>query len=309
MTAPAGAPAPVTGGGVAGVRVLAPAAFDFDWAVRFLAARTVPSLELVEPRRYTRVARLGSGGVVLLRVAAGRAAGGRVQLAARADRPLPAAVLRSAVLRLFDLDADLDAFLAHVGADPVLGPLVRRHAVGIRLPQLLDPFEGVARAVLGQQVSVAAATTLADRLVRLLGAPVRGSSLRAFPRPEDVAAAGEGRLRTLGLTGAKAATLAGVARAVAGGGLDLDRLRALPAEEAEASLRALPGIGPWTASYVRMRALGDRDAFPAADLGVIKALARRGVPRGRIEAIAERWRPWRAYATLHLWESLGSPDE
>jgi 3-methyladenine DNA glycosylase/8-oxoguanine DNA glycosylase len=299
------------------VRLTAPAPFDFGWAVRFLAARTIPSLESVGAGGYTRVARLGGAGVATLGVRATTGARGEVRLTARADLAVPAAALRAAVIRLFDLDADLGAFLAGARRDRVLGPLVRRHAAGIRLPQLLDPFEGVARAILGQQVSVAAATTLADRLVRLLGTPATPAPgtrpdapvLRAFPLPGEVAAAGGERLRALGLTRAKAAALAGAARAVADGALDLGALPGLPAAEAQAALLALPGVGPWTASYIRMRALGDRDAFPAADLGVIKALARRGVPRRRIETVAERWRPWRAYATLHLWESLGAPDE
>jgi len=98
--------------------------------------------------------------------------------------------------------------------------------------------------------------------------------------------------------------LAGAAQRIAEGALDLERLRAVPADEAQAALEELPGIGPWTASYVRMRALGDRDAFPGADLGVIKALAAAGVERRAIFDVAEAWRPWRGYATIHLWASL-----
>jgi 3-methyladenine DNA glycosylase/8-oxoguanine DNA glycosylase len=120
----------------------------------------------------------------------------------------------------------------------------------------------------------------------------------------DVADAGEARLRTLGLTRARAATMSGVARRIADGELHLDRLRHAAPDEAQAALEALPGIGPWTASYVRMRALGDRDAFPSGDLGVIKALAALGVGRTSIIDAAEPWRPWRGYATLHLWSSL-----
>src|SRR6185295_3474566 len=163
------------------------------------------------------------------------------------------------------------------------------------------------RAILGQQVSVAGASTITDRLVRLFSRPIAGaksSGFFAFPAPGDLAEAGAERLRTLGLTGARAATLAGAARRIADGGLDLERLRDAAPEEAQAALEDLPGIGPWTASYVRMRALGDRDAFPGADLGVIKALDAFGVTRRSITEVAERWRPWRGYATLHLWASL-----
>jgi 3-methyladenine DNA glycosylase/8-oxoguanine DNA glycosylase len=207
---------------------------------------------------------------------------------------------------MFDLDADLGHFRRLARRDPILASIVRRNA-GIRLPQLLDPFEGLVRAILGQQVSVAGASTITDRLVRLFSRSIAGaktSPFLAFPTAADVAEAGADRLRTLGLTRARAATLAGASLCVAEGGLDLERLRHAPAEEAQAALEDLPGIGPWTASYVRMRALGDRDAFPGADLGVIKALDAAGVERRAIAETAERWRPWRGYATLHLWASL-----
>jgi 3-methyladenine DNA glycosylase/8-oxoguanine DNA glycosylase len=180
------------------------------------------------------------------------------------------------------------------------------------MPQLPDPFEGAVRAIVGQQVSVAGARTVVDRIIRRFGdAAPGGHGLLAFPAPATLAAAPAESLTTLGLTRAKAAALTAVAAACRDGLLDWEELRACPAERAEASLVALRGIGPWTASYIRMRALGDRDAFPAADLGVIKALAlaHSGSPAARptpagIAALGERWRPWRAYATLHLWRSL-----
>jgi 3-methyladenine DNA glycosylase/8-oxoguanine DNA glycosylase len=212
---------------------------------------------------------------------------------------------------MLDLDADLAAFRTLAARDPVLGPLVARRP-GLRLPQYVNPFEGTMRAILGQQVSLAAASTLAGRLVRRFGEPapdLDGISLFVFPDPENLAAAGPAVLAEIGLTRVKSAALHGLAAAVADGTLDWDRLRHGPAEEAEAALCALPGIGPWTASYVRMRTLGDRDAFPASDLGVVKALERlspdgeRPTPRAA-QALAESWRPFRAYATLHLWNAL-----
>ncbi len=123
-----------------------------------------------------------------------------------------------------------------------------------------------------------------------------------------IAAAGADALRGIGLTRAKATAIARLAETLASGRLDCARLADLPSDDAQAALVALPGIGPWTASYVRMRVLGDRDAFPAADLGVIKALEALGIARADQVATAERWRPWRAYAVLHLWESLRIPD-
>jgi 3-methyladenine DNA glycosylase/8-oxoguanine DNA glycosylase len=224
----------------------------------------------------------------------------------------PASEIRRAVVRMFDLDADLPAFHAMAEEDPILRDLVPRRP-GIRLPQLIDPFEGICRAILGQQVSVTAASTMVERLVRLLGEPaptLDHSLFLTFPHPARVAAAGPEALAATGLTRAKASALHGVAVAVAEGHLDFERLRRSKADASHASLVALPGIGPWTASYVRMRTLGDRDAFPASDLGVVKAL-RTLLPQGdrltiaEIVTLGESWRPWRGYATLHLWNSLG----
>jgi 3-methyladenine DNA glycosylase/8-oxoguanine DNA glycosylase len=299
----------------------APPAFDFAWTVGFLAARAVPALETVSGAEYRRVVRLdavrpGSDPAppVLLAVrwvAPGPGAGAALEV--DAWPPLPPALARRAVVRMLDLDADLAAFGAVAARDPLLGPVVAANPAGIRLPQLLDPFEALVRAILGQQVSVAAASTMTDRVVRLLGEPVPrppdegvvAPAYRAFPTAAALAGAGAGPLRALGITGAKSAALAAAARAVADGRVAWDDLRAAPAADAERALVALPGVGPWTASYLRLRALGDRDAFPAADLGVLKALAARGVSGPDVVAAAERWRPWRGYATLHLWQSLG----
>ena len=295
---------------VSDVRIPLPPAFDFEWALGFLAARTVPALESVGPGSYRRSVRLNGKPVTfaLTEPAGEPDASPRAErwLVATARPALAPDALAGAVRRMLDLDTDLTSFHRLARRDPILGRIVRRRT-GIRLPQLLDPFEGITRAILGQQVSVAGASTLTDRLVRLFERPVRGargSGFLAFPTPADVAGAGADRLRALGLTRSRAATLAGVAGRIADGGLDLEALRHMPPADAQAALEALPGIGPWTASYVRMRALGDRDAFPSADLGVIKAMDAAGVARRSIVDVAERWRPWRGYATLHLWASL-----
>jgi 3-methyladenine DNA glycosylase/8-oxoguanine DNA glycosylase len=293
----------------AAVRITLPTGFDFAWVLGFLAARTVSSLEAVGNREYRRSVRLNGKAVTFsireVDQSAGRGAGDRLLIAT--SRPaLAPDVLSAAVRRMLDLDVDLDRFRRLARRDPILAAIVRQRS-GIRLPQLLDPFEGLTRAILGQQVSVAGASTMVDRLVRLFSLPVRGarrSPFMAFPIPADVADAGADRLRTIGLTRARAATLHGAAREIASGALDLEALRRASSDDAQAALERLPGIGPWTASYVRMRALGDRDAFPGADLGVIKALQAAGVERRAITEVAERWRPWRAYATLHLWAGL-----
>ena len=287
------------------VRIALPPGFDFSWVLGFLAARTVASLEAVRERAYHRSVRVNGKSVTLtLTEAVTSRRKGRVLVAT--SRPgLKAGELEAAVRRMLDLDVDLGRFHRLARRDPILASIVRRRS-GIRLPQLLDPFEGLTRAILGQQVSVAGASTITDRLVRLFSRPVpgaRNTGFLAFPTPADVADAGADRLRELGLTRTRAATLDGAARRIADGALDLERLRTSPADEAQAALEALPGIGPWTASYVRMRALGDRDAFPSADLGVIKAMQAAGIARPTIVEVAERWRPWRGYATLHLWAS------
>jgi AraC family transcriptional regulator of adaptative response / DNA-3-methyladenine glycosylase II len=317
------------------VQVDVPLDFDFDWAHRFLTAHMVPAVEVVTANGLERVVWLepgkrdGATGPVTLaiefRPGAARptatAALGRVpaQFVVRSAPELPARRLRQAVVRMFDLDADLTAFATLARRDAVLGPVVAANPRGLRLLQLLDPFEALLRAILGQQVSVAAARTLTDRLARLAGTPaarVRSGDVvplmrprYAFPRPEAIASLGPARLRSIGLTRAKAAAVHGAGVAAADGELDFARLRQASQEDAERQLLSLAGVGPWTAAYVRLRALGDRDAFPATDLGLIRAMTTLGVPRSRIQASAERWRPWRGYATLHLWSSLRATPE
>ncbi|MFL5574611.1 MAG: DNA-3-methyladenine glycosylase family protein [Gemmatimonadaceae bacterium] len=303
VATPSGAPA---GGRGRAVRVPVPARFDFEWAVGFLSAREVRSIEQLSATGYARSVRVGGAPVALsIRFDAGSR--GAAALVVHASPSQPRGVLARLVTRMFDLDAEVDAFVALAARDPVLATLVARQPY-IRLPQLVDPFEGLIRAILGQQVSVAAASTMADRLARLVGerAPaLDGMHLLCFPSPESLAALGEGDLLGIGLTRAKAASIAAAARAVTGG-LDLSALRGGAPDEVDALLTAVRGIGPWTAAYLRMRALGDRDAFPASDLGIVKAMRdlARTVRPAEIARLAERWRPWRAYAALHLWQSL-----
>lgn len=271
------------------------------WALGFLSARAAPSIERVTEHEYRRSLRIDGAPATLVVRHVNGSRGEALEV--RSTPRIAPAVARAIVRRLFDLDADLDAFHRLSARDPILRRLVPKRP-GLRLPQLADPFEAAVRAVLGQQVSVAAARTMVDRVASTFGevAPeVDGVALRVFPSPADLIRAGEEGVRGLGLTRAKAAALIGIAAATLDGSLDWERLRTAEPNEAESALRAMRGIGPWTASYLRMRALGDRDAFPAADLGVIRALERFGVSRDRIERVAERWRPWRGYATAHLW--------
>lgn len=200
------------------------------------------------------------------------------------------------------LDMDVAAARLALADDPLLGQLLARRP-GLAVPGTVDGGELALRTVLGQQVSVAAARTLTGRLVELLGAEGEGG-LRSFPAPAVIADAGIDRLRSIGLTGSRAATVVHLAAALAGG-LDLG-----PHAErsvARLALRALPGIGPWTVEYVALRSLRDADAFPAHDLVLRQALG--GADAREAVRMAEPWRPWRGLAAQHLWRAaaLGEP--
>jgi len=207
------------------------------------------------------------------------------------------------VRRVFDLGADPDRIADHLRRDRRLRPIVER-LPGLRVPGAWDPFELAVRAVLGQQVTVRAATTLAGRLAARFGTPVDlGPGLtRIFPAPATLV---DAPLEKIGLPGARARTIRTLAAAVAEGRIALDVAQG--ADELAARLCELPGIGPWTAQYVAMRALGEPDAFPASDLGVRMALGNGAgpLPAKKVTLLAEAWRPWRAYAVMYLWHSLG----
>jgi AraC family transcriptional regulator, regulatory protein of adaptative response / DNA-3-methyladenine glycosylase II len=297
---------------------------DLDRMLGFLAARAIDGVESVEGNRYRRTLQLPNGtGIVSLGPAGevggpGRGAGFvECELQLEDLRDLTAAVQRGR--RLLDLDADPEAITGYLSADPVLGPLARA-CPGRRSPGHVDGNELALRAVLGQQVSVAAARRLGARLAAAYGKPLGrpdGALTHCFPAAETLAATDPA---TLPMPRARAAALTGLATALASGDLSLD-----PGAErdlAEERLLALPGIGPWTTAYIRMRALADPDAFLPGDVGVLGALGRLGAvpgvpgvpggtgPAGRAGAaraaaeLAEGWRPWRSYAVHHLWAYL-----
>ncbi|PCC72928.1 DNA-3-methyladenine glycosylase II [Nannocystis exedens] len=276
-----------------------------DWPalLTFVRGREVAGVEHVDDEgAYTRVVALGDR-VGWLRVSSDPARPAlRVRVALSLAPHLMAIVAR--LRGLFDLDAHPDTIAAHLRRDPVLRASVDAHP-GLRVPGAFDGFELAARAVLGQQVSVRAATTLCARLVARFGRPVPKSlpGLTAvFPAPADLAAATVADVRAIGLPEQRARTLVALAGALAEGRLDLS-LGADPAG-AIAALEALPGIGPWTAQYIAMRALRWPDAFPGGDLVVRRAL---DVTTTRAaEARTAAWRPWRAYGVLHLWRTASS---
>ncbi|PVU83158.1 3-methyladenine DNA glycosylase 2 [Cellulomonas sp. WB94] len=206
--------------------------------------------------------------------------------------------------RWLDLDTDPTEVSAALGADPLLGDLVSARP-GLRIPGTVDPFEIAVRAVVGQQVSTAAATTVVGRIVAALGEP-GPEGLHLFPTAYQLAAVPLEALRAFGLNRGRASTVGVVARAVADG-LALDH--GSDPSAVRAAMLALPGIGPWTADYVVLRALGHPDVFPAGDLVLRYAMAQ--LPGGSGQAVtipdardrADSWRPWRGYAAQHLWSA------
>jgi len=267
----------------------------------FLAARAVDGVEVVDLDgpllSYARTLALPHGPGAF-RATYGPPPGSRrraprfhVELELTSVADLPAAIPR--VRRLFDLDADPAVIDTALARDSRLRPLVKAHR-GLRVPGAIDPLEIGVRAVLGQQVSVAAATKLAGRVVAVHGRKVPGIDAlgltHLFPTARSLARAD---LTPCGLTQARARAVSAFAAAVARNEVDFDGARGLDATVA--ALRALPGFGDWTAQYVAMRGAGERDAFPATDLGLRRALGTDPAAR------AEAWRPWRAYGALHVW--------
>jgi AraC family transcriptional regulator, regulatory protein of adaptative response / DNA-3-methyladenine glycosylase II len=275
--------------------------YDWDAMLSFLAARAIPGVEAVSGDSYRRTIAIGDNCGVVSVAPAGKH---RVNVAVRFPdmAALPQIIAR--VRRVFDLAADPDTIGAHLALDPVLAPLVAARP-GVRVPGAWDGFELAVRAIFGQQITVPAATGLLDRLVRahgelLLVTTRDGEGLsHLFPLPARLATAD---LAVLGMPGARAMAVTSMAQAIAADPAIFSRGASL--EEAIAKLRLLPGIGEWTAQYIAMRELREPDAFPAADVGLLRAMAVADGPRpspSELLSRAERWRPWRAYAALHLW--------
>ncbi|HEV2675952.1 MAG TPA: AlkA N-terminal domain-containing protein [Aliidongia sp.] len=289
------------------VRLALPVHHPFDWSIiaGFLAPRCIPGVEAVDGLAYRRTILLnGRHGTIEL----GPGADG-LEVAIRYPDATAHAAIAERLVRQFDLMTDIAAIAIQFGRDPLLAPLVALRP-GLRVPGAWDPFELAVRAILGQQVSVAAATTLAGRVALSYGAPLQLEDgeppppglFQVFPDPAALIGADPGVLR---IPTKRAETIAGLARAALAepallmGGLPLGLL--------VERLDALPGIGPWTAHYIAMRALREPDAFPSGDLGLRKAMiTAAGLPSFKeMDLRAEAWRPWRAYAALHLWMSLG----
>jgi AraC family transcriptional regulator of adaptative response / DNA-3-methyladenine glycosylase II len=283
--------------------------YAFAALLDFLRGRALPGIEAVDATSYARVFALDASAFGWMRVDAWPGDEHALRLQLHCPQPSRLLELVTRLRRMFDLDADPQAIRAALGEDARLRPLLRAHP-GLRLPGGWDGFEIAVRAVLGQQVSVAAARTLASRLVQRFGAelPIAFAAGldRLFPTPEALA---DADLTTIGLTRARAETVRGVARAMLDGRVDFRIERTL--EECVARWTALPGIGAWTAHYIALRALGHPDAFPADDLVLRRAAADAGetLSARMLTARAQAWRPWRAYAVMHLWRSASQPAD
>lgn len=281
----------------------------FAWheMLEYLSRRAVPGVEHTDPDRslYARTVVFGEGA-------------GWVQVEPSSsgswlEVTMPAALagiswpILTRLRAQFDLDANPANIDTHLRADPLLAPSIKLHP-GLRVPGAWDTFELAVRAVLGQQISVAGASTLAARLAAKFGQPVETPFVylnRLTPTARTLASAEPEEIATIGLPRARAATLRDLAEAAERGELTFGPTATV--EDVIATMSKIRGIGEWTAQYVAMRALRFPDAFPAADLGVRKAVVSSGDPlpnEKQVIARATAWRPWRAYATLHLWQTL-----
>jgi AraC family transcriptional regulator of adaptative response / DNA-3-methyladenine glycosylase II len=273
--------------------------FDWERHLEYLAPRAIPGVEEAAGGAYRRTFRVGeqTGVLEVRRTPDG---GPALELRVTPVEPahLPALIERAR--RVFDLGADPQVIRGHLRCDPALRPWVDR-CPALRVPGAWNGFELAMRAIIGQQISVAAATTITGRVASRWGEPLADGKHVVFPRPEALVGAD---LASIGVPRARGETLRQLARAVASGALSLEP-GADPAA-VRAALLAIPGIGEWTAQYVALRALGEPDAFPASDLGLLRSPAASGVkgPRELLER-AESWRPWRGYAAIVLWRAYG----
>ena len=277
--------------------------FDWDCMLSFIAPRVIPGVEAIQDNHYQRSFRINdSRGWFKVTDCPNR---NSLHLKIYLEKgSKPTELIARRVRSMFDLDTDMGPILQKFRKDPLLSPAISAYS-GIRLPGTWDPFEFTVRAILGQQISVKAATTLAGRVASLCGSECAGDYpeglVTFFPTPEEICRTD---LSGLGITSKRQSTIQGLASKI------VDEKISLSAEHGLTpfvdSICELPGIGPWTAHYVAMRALKIADAFPDSDLGVRKALQVNGKMPTKVQAIerAEAWRPWRAYATLFLWKGL-----
>lgn len=279
----------------------------FSWTalLEFFAARAINDVEFIEDQ-FERTVRInGADGRLIVRSTHDGSLAVQLQL----SEPTQLLATVERIRTMLDLDADITNVEAHLSADDRLAPTIARNR-GLRVPGAWDPFELSVRAIVGQQVTVAGARKLLGRLCSKHGtmlsrsiAEPAGRCSRLFPTAEQLA---EADLSTVGLTGARVKTLAAFAKAVASRQLVVDE--SVDPDNAVGELMAIPGIGVWTANYIAMRALKDPDAFPSGDSALLAASRKLGIAdtHRSLNNAAERWRPWRSYAAMHLWHSLNN---
>jgi AraC family transcriptional regulator, regulatory protein of adaptative response / DNA-3-methyladenine glycosylase II len=279
----------------------------YDWAtlIKFLAGRAMPGIESVTGDSYQRTISIdGFHGIVAVHPVAGE---NYLIASIQFPQVTALAMIVEKLRQVFDLSANVTLISSQLASDPYLTSIVNANP-GLRVPGAWDGFELAVRAILGQQISVAAATTLASRLVATYGEPLEvGDASRAavdlqfvFPRPELLV--GED-LTKLGVTTARSKAITSLAAMMTENPNTLSGFQTL--EDAVTQLCKLPGIGEWTAQYIAMRLLREPDAFPTGDLALLRSMEKHEQPmtKSRLSELAEAWRPWRAYAAMHLWSS------
>ncbi|MGB5983990.1 MAG: AlkA N-terminal domain-containing protein, partial [Desulfobacterales bacterium] len=302
--ASAGLPKGVEGDARFTCRLTLPYRPPFLWPpmLAFFRERALSGIEAVDEHSYQRTFRC-NGHSGFFRVSPAPKVHGLVLEVRLSDmRNLMGVVERAR--RMFDLDANLEAITRALSRDPLLRPLIKK-LPGLRLPVVWDPFEAAVRAVVGQQISIQGARTILGRIVRCAG-PLADyghspdGALHLFPNASELAGTD---LSGVGLTASRIRTLKELARGVAAGRIELAITRDLP--DFIRRMTDIAGIGPWTAHYTALRALGEPDAFPASDLGLARAMTQNGrrPTRAQVRARAENWRPWRAYGATYLWNA------
>jgi len=275
--------------------------FDWQLLLSFLARRAIPGVEHVDATGYRRTVIVGDRtGLLRLERASGSQPCLLLTVPVGLSPELVTIVERAR--RMFDLGADPNEIDAHLASDPLLGPRILARP-GLRVPGAWDPFETAVRAIVGQQVTVTAATSLMGKIAAAFGEPIddAGDGLnRLFPSAAVLSGAS---IAELGVPRVRAAAITALAGRIVDGSIALDG--SLGHREVVAELTAVPGIGPWTAEYIAMRALAEPDAFPPGDVGVLRALAdgQQRPTASQVERRTQTWRPWRAYGVMYLWTS------
>lgn len=280
-----------------------PHGWNWNQFADFFSLRAIPGVEAASPDSYRRTFSINEerGAITVRPSGCGR----KLAVATEGAGPAALETIRSRLMRVFDLGNDAEIAAGIISRDDLLKPLVEKWP-GLRLPSAFDPFEQGVRTIIGQQISVKATVTITGRLAARLGEKLNNASgdvpFTVFPGPDEILG---GDLSGLGLSASKETAIRGLALKIQSGGLDLEN----PGDPVflNAALTSIPGIGEWTAQYFAMRALGQKDAFPASDLGLLKSGAWGGKPMTPRDLLAraENWRPFRAYAAVYLWKAYG----